>query len=65
MQEEFGDLPCFRTPYLQVTCWRFPSVWQRIRFLVTGRLWLIALGSVPSPLMLSIPKPTLPPPGAK
>jgi hypothetical protein len=61
-QKEYVPLPVHRTREgLVVSCWR-PTFWQRIKLLVTGRLWVLTLtfGDPLQPLMVQTEKPFAP-----
>ena len=57
MEESCGDLPCFRDVGIAISCWSFPSIKQRIRFLFTGQIWFTVIGSGHPPIALGIIKP--------
>ena len=58
MEESCGDLPCFRAVGIAISCWSFPSIKQRIRFLFTGKIWFTVIGLGHPPIALSVLKPT-------
>lgn len=52
------DLPCFRTtnPPCAISLWIFP--WRdRIRFLLTGKMWFYMLGSSHPPITMMTKSP--------
>lgn len=50
-------LPCFKSDIFTVSCWEFPSIWQRLKFLFTGRIWLLQMARVHPPTELSVRSP--------
>lgn len=59
-KEECGDLPCFRSENRTISCWEF-SWRDRLRFLWTGKMWLLLISSGHPPVCLTpddlFPKP--------
>ena len=65
-QKEYLPLPVHRTSDgTVVSCWR-PSWWQRLKLLVTGRVWVLTLtfGDPLQPLMVQTDKPFAPAPSS-
>jgi hypothetical protein len=52
-----GDLPCFRAPGVTVSCWHFPSLKQRLKFLFTGKLWFYCIADSHPPISLAVDMP--------
>lgn len=53
-----GDLPAFFGvnvvgTSIIISCWR-PNLFERIKFLVTGRIWLCIFGQTQPPVSLSL-----------
>lgn len=57
MEATCGDLPCFRDTGIAISCWSFPSISQRLRFLFTGKLWFTVLSNGHPPITLAVLKP--------
>lgn len=51
-KEECGDLPCFRSENRTISCWEF-SWRDRLRFLWTGKMWLMLISSGHPPVCLT------------
>jgi hypothetical protein len=59
MEDDCGNLPCFRSPLAPtVSCWQF-SLRQRLRLLFTGKLWLMVLMQGHPPVGLRVEKPEM------
>lgn len=64
MEETCGDLPCFRKKAdgkgnapLAISCWRFPTREQRLKFLRDGIMWMTVLMDGHPPVALSTETP--------
>jgi hypothetical protein len=60
MEDSCGDLHCYRAPGVAISCWQFPSWRERLKFLLTGKVWLYCLQDWHPPVSLSVHKPELP-----
>jgi hypothetical protein len=58
MEDTVSPLPCYRNKELgcSISCWKFPIL-ERIRFLLTGKLWLYMLTPSHPAISLSIESP--------
>jgi len=53
--ENCADLPCYRGKGIAVSCWKF-SLFDRVRFILTGRIWLTLLMDGHPPVALTAAK---------
>lgn len=56
MEDSCGKLRCFRAPGQAISCWKFPIV-DRIRFLVTGKMWAYMLMDAHPPISFMTTSP--------
>lgn len=54
--EACGDLPVLMTDGTIVSCWRM-TWWERLRVLLTGRVWLSVWGGGQPPVCIGTEKP--------
>jgi len=47
--EECGPLPIFNDGEQCISCWKATSIWERLRFLFTGKIWLSILSGKTQP----------------
>lgn len=55
-ENEVNDLPCFRDGQHVISCWR-ASLIERLRFLLTGRIWFWCWGTTHPPVLLDTKQP--------
>lgn len=56
--EECGSLPVFNNGIQSISCWQCESFIERIKFLLTGKMWLgVYFGLTQPPVYLSVHKP--------
>lgn len=55
-EDDVRDLPVHRGSGQVISCWRL-SFWERLRVLVTGRVWLLVLGTNHAPVKLDAAEP--------
>lgn len=53
---ETGDLPCYHYDEGVICCWK-PTLAERIKLLLTGRIWVSVLGEGVPPMLLTTKKP--------
>jgi len=63
MEETCGSLPCHivrgdnTKPAMAISCWKFPTRDQRLKFLKDGLMWLTVIGSGHPPVALGVSSP--------
>ena len=56
MEDKVDDLPAFRGEGQVISCWRL-SLRERLRLLITGRLWFSLIGNDQPPIWLGVHTP--------
>ena len=57
--DEYGELPVYAEDNQLVSCWIETSLWKRIKFLFTGKIWLgvMTLSGTQPPVWIDIEYP--------
>lgn len=56
MEDQVEALPAFRGEGQVISCWKL-TLWERIKLLFTGRLWMSVIGDAPPPVWLGTDTP--------
>lgn len=56
MEDKVEQLPAFCGEGQVISCWRM-SFWERLKLLITGRLWFSVIGNAQPPIWLGVDCP--------
>lgn len=56
MEDKVDALPAFVGEGQVISCWKL-SLWERIKLLLTGRLWFSVIGDAQPPIWLGVSCP--------